>query len=154
MVRHADNAQLRKFMRNVVKQPNGCWLWMGTSGTRDGYGTFIPASGHPKVAAHRWLYEVTTADIPEGMQLGHMCHDVAVANGECAGGMDCRHRRCVNPSHLEPQTPSENTMAQNHHERAVTHCPQGHPYEGDNLIVRADGKRRCRTCDRARKRQP
>lgn len=28
---------------------------------------------------------------------------------------------------------------------AITHCPQGHPYEGDNLIRRA-GRRICRIC--------
>jgi hypothetical protein len=28
---------------------------------------------------------------------------------------------------------------------AVTHCPQGHPYEGDNLYLDG-GRRRCRTC--------
>lgn len=33
-----------------------------------------------------------------------------------------------------------------------THCPQGHPYEGDNLIVRADGGRKCRECQRERQR--
>ena len=29
---------------------------------------------------------------------------------------------------------------------AKTHCPQGHAYDGDNLHLRPDGKRRCRTC--------
>lgn len=27
-----------------------------------------------------------------------------------------------------------------------THCPYGHPYSGDNLIVGKDNKRRCKTC--------
>ena len=30
-----------------------------------------------------------------------------------------------------------------------THCPQGHPYEGDNLFIDASGTRRCRACQRA-----
>jgi len=30
-----------------------------------------------------------------------------------------------------------------------THCPQGHPYEGENLYVASNGKRYCRTCMRA-----
>jgi len=34
-----------------------------------------------------------------------------------------------------------------------THCPQGHPYAGDNLIRRGDGWRECRACGRARSRQ-
>lgn len=27
-----------------------------------------------------------------------------------------------------------------------THCPQGHPYDGDNLYVTATGARQCKTC--------
>lgn len=27
-----------------------------------------------------------------------------------------------------------------------THCPQGHPYAGDNLYVQPDGNRKCRKC--------
>jgi hypothetical protein len=27
-----------------------------------------------------------------------------------------------------------------------THCPQGHPYSGDNLIVKKTGSRGCRQC--------
>lgn len=45
------------------------------------------------------------------------------------------------------------------HKGKRTHCPQGHPYAGDNLMVeKATGARRCRICrqkkerDRARKR--
>lgn len=34
-------------------------------------------------------------------------------------------------------------------QRAKTHCPQGHPYSGDNLyVVPENGARRCRTCIR------
>lgn len=34
---------------------------------------------------------------------------------------------------------------------AITHCPKGHPYAGDNLLVDA-GKRKCKTCVYARNR--
>lgn len=34
---------------------------------------------------------------------------------------------------------------------AITHCPHGHPYDGENLIIDA-GKRKCRTCVYARNR--
>lgn len=34
----------------------------------------------------------------------------------------------------------------------VTHCPQGHPYAGDNLFI-DQGRRKCRTCYRARFRE-
>lgn len=35
------------------------------------------------------------------------------------------------------------------HQRAKTHCPNGHPYDEENTIVfPSDGRRRCRTCRR------
>jgi hypothetical protein len=34
-----------------------------------------------------------------------------------------------------------------------THCHRGHPYSGDNLIIKRDGSRDCRECDRARQRK-
>lgn len=144
-----DNEQLRKFRKQAIPQANGCTLWMGQRGTKDGYGKFLPHPGGTTVVAHRWIYEVHNGPIPEGMQVDHRCHSDDLS---CPGGPDCIHRRCCNPAHLELVTPSENTMRQRHHERSVTHCPQGHEYSGDNLIVRKDGKRRCRECDRARKR--
>lgn len=37
------------------------------------------------------------------------------------------------------------------HDRAVTECPQGHPYDATNtLIVKATGHRQCRECGRKR----
>jgi len=150
----ADNAQLARFRRFAIPQANGCWIWTGPLGTHDGYGKFQPAPGQPRYMSHRWAYEVFNGPIPDGMQVGHLCHDAAVAEGTCTVAEECAHRRCCNPKHLGLQTPSENTMVQNHYARNRTECPKGHPYEGDNLILGSDGKRRCRTCDRARKRQP
>lgn len=37
--------------------------------------------------------------------------------------------------------------------RLKTHCPQGHAYQGDNLVMYGDGVRRCRTCRTAAKRE-
>lgn len=36
-----------------------------------------------------------------------------------------------------------------HHNLRKTHCPKGHAYEGDNILW-DEGRRRCRTCERAR----
>jgi hypothetical protein len=32
---------------------------------------------------------------------------------------------------------------------AQTHCLRGHPLSGDNLILKSNGTRRCRTCGKA-----
>ena len=34
-----------------------------------------------------------------------------------------------------------------------THCPQGHPYSGDNLHISPDGDRHCRRCNTENKRK-
>ncbi len=122
----------RRFWKKVVELPNGCWQW--TAAKHDaGYGRFRFAG--KMVYAHRWAYETLVGPIPEGLQIDHLC----------------RNPPCVNPSHLEPVTNRENTM------RGLTpktHCPQGHPYSGDNLGITKDkyayqGKRRfCRQCSR------
>jgi hypothetical protein len=36
---------------------------------------------------------------------------------------------------------------------AKTHCAHGHPFEGENLIIRSDGGRGCRVCARERNRR-
>jgi hypothetical protein len=145
-----NRAEIARFNRLAIRQPDGCWLWAGKDGTKDGYGKFRPSPGHPNHMAHRWAYQAFKGPIPDGMQIDHLCH---TNDSACPGGPDCRHRRCVNPDHLEPVTGSENTLRQRHAERLRTECPQGHPYEGSNLIVGADGKRHCRECDIARKRR-
>lgn len=132
-----NRAELARFTRRY--RPNigtGCWEWQGPF-TPNGYGKHRIGPGHPERVAHRIAYEHYVGPIPDGLQLDHTC----------------RVRRCVNPSHLEPVTGSENTLRQDHAERRVTHCPKGHPYDEDNTIRGGDGKRRCRECDRARKRQ-
>jgi hypothetical protein len=142
-----NRAEQAKFQRLAKPQANGCWLWTG-EGNSDGYGMFRPIPGKPRYMAHRYSYEQLVGPIPDGMQIDHKCH---TDDQGCPGGRDCIHRRCVNPAHLEPVTPSENTIRQRHAGRAKTHCPKGHPYEGDNLIVWTDGKRRCRECEHTRK---
>lgn len=137
-----------RFRRQAKPQANGCWMWTG-QGNSDGYGMFQPGPGQQRQMTHRWAYEAYVGPIPDGMQVDHKCH---TDDSACPGGRDCPHRRCCNPAHLEAVTASENTKRQRHAGRLRTECPQGHPYSGANLILGKDGKRRCRECDRQRKR--
>ena len=54
-------------------------------------------------------------------------------------------------------TASENIFDQiehgNHWAARATHCPKGHPYSGDNLVMAKSGQRTCRECGRAASRE-
>jgi hypothetical protein len=148
----ASRAEVSRFNRQT-KFGNGderCLLWTGMTG-RGGYGRMTLDDG-TTIAVHRFVWQyVMHKEIPEGMQVDHVCHGKAVEAGTCSGAGDegCRHRNCCNPAHLELVTASENTRRQDHKERRKTHCPAGHEYSEDNTFVRS-GRRVCKTCERAR----
>lgn len=124
-----------KFFDKVDKSSStaGCWLWLG-SFVNNGYGRF--KHGGKTYMAHRVSFELAGGTIPAGLELDHLC----------------RNRGCVNPAHLEVVTSRTNvlrgeTVVRTNAEK--THCLKGHPLSGDNLFIRSDGRRRCRTCERA-----
>ena len=114
---------------------SGCWQWLGAVDSV-GYSSFRLTKTPPVTKrAHRWLYELIVGPIPAGLVLDHLC----------------RNKLCVNPDHLEPVTNAENLRRYPGypHNRRRTHCPQGHPYSGWNLIIeqRPQGfGRHCREC--------
>lgn len=66
------------------------------------------------------------------------------------------NRQNNTPGNLKWGTPAENSEDMLLHGTNwcanKTHCPAGHPYEGDNLALDADGNRKCRACLRQRSR--
>lgn len=111
-----------------------CWTWRGTTGDK-GYGRFWRNGSN--ALAHRVAWELAHGTpSPDGMQLDHLC----------------RNPSCVRPSHLQPVTCRENLHRSPDTQAAInaakTHCPQGHPYSGDNVRHRKGGGRSCRTCAR------
>ena len=130
--------------------PNpGCWLWYGAR-NRDGYGSL--RLEQRTISAHVYVRGLLVGSTTDGLELHHTCET------KC----------CVNPEHLEEVSRSEHRKR--HPEllrkaqevawavnRSKTHCKQGHPYSGYNLIIRKDrpGYRDCRACglEAQRKRQ-
>jgi hypothetical protein len=125
-----------------------CWLWTA-SVFEAGYGQFV-ISHHPRrsVTAHNFAYRQLVGEIPVGLELDHLCHH---PDSGCGGGVTCRHRRCCNPSHLEPVTNAENVrrgMNPSSRNRRKTHCIRSHPFNEANTGRTKNGGRWCRTCRR------
>lgn len=74
-----------------VNKTDSCWIWTATL-YDSGYGRFRYNNKWNK--AHRIAYNFLVGEIPEGLELDHLC----------------RVRCCVNPDHLEPVTHRENMV--------------------------------------------
>lgn len=76
-----------------VAKTEGCWEWTGGK-TKNGYGQINVRVGDRRTTtgAHRAAYEIKNGDIPEGIEVDHLCHN----------------RGCVNPDHLRLVTRKQN----------------------------------------------
>lgn len=128
---------LGRFRSGYQTDPaTGCWIWQRATNGK-GYGQFTLMGR--TVLAHRAAYFLLVGEVPDGLDLDHLC----------------RQRGCVNPSHLEPVTNRENALrgegptAKN---AAKTHCLRGHALTPDNLVPSEikRGYRICRDCAHTR----
>lgn len=97
-----------RFRLYIAVNPNGCWEWTSTI-DKDGYGDFWydgDAVGAHRVGWALWRNNGQLVRAP--LSLDHECHNL---DASCAGGVTCRHRRCVNPDHLLVRTMPDNCRA-------------------------------------------
>ena len=129
------NSVRARFWSKVVKTES-CWLWTSYI-LPNGYPRFSIRAGF-QAYAHRISYVLSKGEIPEGLDLDHLC----------------RNTQCVNPDHLEAVTAQVNTLrgigpaAKNFFK---TECKRGHPFVEGNIYWSRNGRgRSCKTCVRVR----
>jgi hypothetical protein len=92
-IRLDESVLLAKFLKNMVKVSNGCWIWTasnsGTNG-KEGYG--LMWDGVRIIGAHCFSYEAFIGPITPGL---NVCHT-------------CDMPPCVNPAHLFLGTVKDN----------------------------------------------
>lgn len=132
--------QIAEKLYKNVEFSAGCWIWTGDKNHK-GYGLLRP-NAHSisrTSSAHRVVYEEECGPIPSGM---FVCHH-------------CDNPSCVRWDHLFLGThrDNQNDMVRKgrqgwgKHEKAKTHCPQGHEYTAENTYVGVtSGWRSCKAC--------
>ncbi|QHB37267.1 HNH endonuclease [Gordonia phage Gudmit] len=107
-----------------------CWQWNGCRNPK-GYGN-VTHNGRLWLT-HRLTYTLLVGEIPEGLQIDHLC----------------KYTSCCNPAHLEPVTAKENNARK--YECAKDRCVHGHPLAGVNLRIKilrnGESRRVCRVCN-------
>lgn len=82
------------------------------------------------VYAHRWAWEQENGPVPEGLEIGHRCHNP----------------KCWRRDHLEAVTHAENMRQRSERQ---THCLRGHEFTAENTgRYGNDNRRRCKACAR------
>lgn len=125
-----------------------CWEWAGRI-DRNGYGKFM--AGKVQTGAHRAAWIAFRSDIPDGLQVDHLC----------------RNRSCVNPWHMDLVTNKVNAIrsvemggpggrGKSRGGAVRSTCRKGHSFDEANTYLHTDKQgyvhRVCRACARARHR--
>lgn len=116
----------------IVDPVTNCWIWQGYK-NQDGYGR-LRYNGRT-IPAHHYFWEKKFGKILEPYPRNVLDHIV------------CDNPPCCNPDHLKRSTTGKNGSR---YETEKTHCPRGHEYSGDNLIIGKYNKRFCRACQKIR----
>lgn len=116
-----------------VQKTDTCWDWIGSlNGGGGGYGKFTYKDENAKgkwpfvnAAAHRYSYKLLVGEIPDGLEIDHLCHRPI----------------CVNPAHMRLVTHRENMAAR----RNAGKCRAGHVMNETQKVWDC-GRRVCGAC--------
>jgi HNH endonuclease len=126
---HQRLGRLDRFLAKIAVSSDGCWVWTaGVTRQVHGYAVYQGTSGHA------WSYRYFVGEVATGLELDHLC----------------RNKLCVNPTHLEPVTPTVNKRRSNcvsGINARKTHCKNGHAFTPDNILAKRGG-RGCKACNR------
>lgn len=133
---------IRRVAERQLMAPGGCIYTTYTPGSH-GYAQVRWRVALPEgdvdydMLIHRLVWRVVYGPIPDGMTVDHIC----------------RNRRCVNWLHLRLLSNKVNGTLNGN--ALKTECPQGHPYDEANTILRRHRSGRlhrwCRICDQVRR---
>ncbi len=131
-----------RFMSKVDQNgPNGCWVWTGCVNA-DGYGIADLKAVCSSRLAHRISFTLLCGPILKGACVLHRCDNPP----------------CVNPDHLFLGKDKDNVHDMLKKGRHVTpfkkssHCKKGHLFTQTSTYNKPNGKRTCRICVNAQKR--
>lgn len=119
-------------------EQDGCWIFGGYL-TRGGYGQVTVSAKAGRALAHRVVYIALVGEVPDGLELDHLC----------------RRPACTNPWHLDPVPHALNvkrgraSQVQRARVAARQACARGHRYDEQPPYITATGARRCRACGAA-----
>lgn len=96
-------SQLERIRSRILKLPNGCHEWGGSTDLIGGYG-YTSWLGR-RISCHRWAWEQAFGKIPDGLWVLHKCDNC----------------KCMNPDHLFLGTAADNAKDRDTKGRHQTH---------------------------------
>ena len=125
--------------------------------------TYVTRNNRPVAANERAVYRQKSGHIAVGLSLDgvqktvrvhRLVAEAFITNDDPEGKPHVLHwdddKENNHVSNLRWGNPSDNMRDKvrngRDHNTRKTHCPKGHPYFGDNLVINSRGSRECRAC--------